>query len=206
MGILVDDDGHPRLSGFSSFTMMSGTPPSATSGTYRWMAPELLDPESSSPHNTRESDCYSLGMVIYEVLSGEAPFAATRHTYRVIAEVLAGVRPTRPQGAQGSWFTDALWEILELCWRKEPDERPRLHIILRCLQDATRPTKLISGVDGDISADTEPGPNHTANESGMFSLPSFMPFVDCRRRANKISSRSRKAITDSLPRHIAPPS
>ena len=204
MEILVDDVGHPRLSGFSSFTMMSGTPPSATSGTHRWMAPELLDPESSSPHNTRESDCYSLGMVIYEVLSGEAPFAATRHTYRVIAQVLAGVRPTRPQGTQGSWFTDALWEMLELCWRKEPDERPHLHIILRCLQDVTRPKKPISGVDADIPVDADPRPNHTVNESGTFSLPSFMPVVDYRCRANKIPSRSRKAITESLPRHTAP--
>ena len=42
-------------------------------GTYRWMSPELLDPEMFGiPHSegdrpTRQSDCYALGMVIYEV-------------------------------------------------------------------------------------------------------------------------------------------
>ena len=42
-------------------------------GTYRWMSPELLDPErfgmSATGDNrpTKQSDCYALGMVIYEV-------------------------------------------------------------------------------------------------------------------------------------------
>ena len=42
-------------------------------GTRRWMSPELLDPqrfkmpgrEGNRP--TRQSDCYALGMVVYEV-------------------------------------------------------------------------------------------------------------------------------------------
>ena len=42
-------------------------------GTYRWMGPELLDPERfkvPQPEDnrpTKQSDCYALGMVIYEV-------------------------------------------------------------------------------------------------------------------------------------------
>lgn len=39
-------------------------------GTSRWMSPELLDPErfgASDDRPTKESDCYALGMVIYEV-------------------------------------------------------------------------------------------------------------------------------------------
>ena len=42
-------------------------------GTRRWMSPELLDPdrfgmpESENNRPTRQSDCYALGMVIYEV-------------------------------------------------------------------------------------------------------------------------------------------
>ena len=50
-------------------TLMSFT----AGGTYRWMSPELLDPErfempkSEDNRPTRQSDCYALGMVIYEV-------------------------------------------------------------------------------------------------------------------------------------------
>jgi len=41
-------------------------------GTYWWMSPELLHPEGfgipkSENRPTRQSDCYALGMVIYEV-------------------------------------------------------------------------------------------------------------------------------------------
>ena len=42
-------------------------------GTRRWMSPELLYPErfgvpeSENNRPTRQSDCYALGMVIYEV-------------------------------------------------------------------------------------------------------------------------------------------
>jgi len=37
----------------------------SSAGTVRWMSPELLFDQSDPP--TRESDCYALGMVIYEV-------------------------------------------------------------------------------------------------------------------------------------------
>ena len=40
-----------------------------SAGTFRWMGPELLDPKrfNSNGRLTRESDCYALGMVVYEV-------------------------------------------------------------------------------------------------------------------------------------------
>jgi hypothetical protein len=49
-------------------------------GTRRWMSPELLDPErfgipeSEGDRPTRQSDCYALGMVIYEVRVPASPF------------------------------------------------------------------------------------------------------------------------------------
>ena len=50
----------------SQESLMSFTP----GGTVRWMSPELLDPEKfGKPDDrpTKESDCYGLGMVVYEV-------------------------------------------------------------------------------------------------------------------------------------------
>ena len=61
--------GASRTSSISNDTLMSFT----AGGTYRWMSPELLDPElfgipqSEGDRPTRQSDCYALGMVIYEV-------------------------------------------------------------------------------------------------------------------------------------------
>ena len=61
--------GTSKTSLISTDTLMSFT----AGGTYRWMSPELLHPErfgiSESEDNrpTGHSDCYALGMVIYEV-------------------------------------------------------------------------------------------------------------------------------------------
>jgi len=61
--------GGSQTSLISNDTLMSFT----SGGTYRWMSPELLYPErfgipqSEGDRPTRQSDCYALGMVIYEV-------------------------------------------------------------------------------------------------------------------------------------------
>ena len=62
--------GASQTSLISNETLMSFT----GGGTRRWMSPELLDPERfgmpdslEANRPTRQSDCYALGMVIYEV-------------------------------------------------------------------------------------------------------------------------------------------
>jgi serine/threonine protein kinase len=61
--------GVPRTPPFSNDSLVSFIP----GGTHRWMSPELLDPEMfglpelEGERPTKQSDCYALGMVIYEV-------------------------------------------------------------------------------------------------------------------------------------------
>lgn len=104
---------------------------SAESGNTRWMSPEIIRPvDLKEGHPTKASDCYSLGMVIYEILRGKAPFY--QHTsYAVIMRILEGERPLRPQ--QGR-FTDGIWEILELCWEHKPADRISAKAVLRYLE------------------------------------------------------------------------
>ena len=46
--------------------------------------------------------------------------------------------PTRPEEpATSLGLTDQLWGILEKCWNFDPDERPDMSVVLRCLQEFT---------------------------------------------------------------------
>ena len=139
--ILIDNDRHARLAGFSLITLFPDQSiplsPYAASGATRWRSPELLDPVEPDPlrgHPTWGSDCYALGMVIYEVLTGQAPFAQDAESI-VIRKVLEGGHPDRPQGTQGRSFPDGMWKMLERCWERQPSNRPGPAAVLCCLQD-----------------------------------------------------------------------
>jgi len=108
------------------------TSTAAGSSIVQWMSPELLVPdqfglEESRP--TKQSDCYALGMTIYEVLSGQVPFSQYS-IFAITCRVLDGDRPTRPEGEQKAQFTDGIWEMLELCWKPQPGDRPNAEAIL----------------------------------------------------------------------------
>jgi len=100
------------------------------------MSPELFDPEIQDHRLTKWSDCYALGMVIYEVLSGHIPFDRFP-TWVISGKVFRGDRPERPQGAKGVWFTDEVWEVLGFCWTPQPENRPSIEDVLQCLDGAS---------------------------------------------------------------------
>jgi hypothetical protein len=109
-------------------------------GTVRWMSPELLYPEDfglKDSRRTKRSDCYALGMVIYEVLSGQVPFSPHR-SFTIAVRVSRGERPERPRGAEREWFANSVWEALERCWAPKPDDRPRIGDVHQCLEEASR--------------------------------------------------------------------
>ena len=131
------------------------------------MSPELLDPESfglEKSRLTKESDRYALGMVVYEVLSGRAPFAPSKNP---VLKILRGEHPDR---SQESRVTDGIWGMLQLCWNSQPGDRPSLDTVLQCLRDVTQPSGPHSGAGRDVETDTDEQSDVTSSDSGVFSL------------------------------------
>ncbi|KAF9780764.1 kinase-like domain-containing protein [Thelephora terrestris] len=166
--ILVDRDGRACLADFGLLTIASDATntPSSNSflegGTCRWMGPELFNPEKfglKDGRPTRSSDCYALGMVVYEVLSGRVPFHRYGD-YAVVAKVSEGERPERPQGARGAFFGNDIWNLLQSCWMPSPGNRPKIKDVLRRLEDVSRswtpPPQTITDLPIETAATWEP--------------------------------------------------
>ena len=162
--ILIDQEFRARLADFGLLTIVIDCTQSTTSnsltsaGTAKWMSPELLDPDRFGFNNSRrteKSDCYALGMVILEVLSGRTPFSGYADLV-VTRKVTEGKRPGRPQGAEAVWFTDDLWGMLGQCWSPQPNDRPDLEVVFGCLERASTVWQpLPAGSDDDDQSDSE---------------------------------------------------
>ena len=163
--ILIDRNNRARLADFGFLTIVLDPTNSTTSGSFvvggttRWMSPELLDQDLTGPEGTRmtkRSDCYALGMVIYEVLSGQAPFMPS-HSGMVILKVVRGERPGRPNGPGGTRFTDDLWWTLNLCWEAQPQSRPSVGAVLECLELVSEARGARSQIDESLGAGDDGG-------------------------------------------------
>ena len=169
--ILVDQTRHARLADFGLLTILSDSVTSNSytqGGTTRWMSPELFHPETNDHHRTKYSDCYALGMVIYEVLSRRIPFYEYQ-TPSIFWKVTHGDRPGRPEGAEGLWFTDDVWEMLGRCWAHKSEDRPSIGDILQCLERISSswipPSPLLLGVPSSVELAAGESPDQTTTAS-----------------------------------------
>jgi serine/threonine protein kinase len=168
-------------------------------GTTSWMSPELIYPgrfDLNDSRQTEESDWYALGMVIYEVLSGQRPFAEDGN-FIIVYMILDGQRPKRPQGKDGELFTDDIWETLELCWKQEPCDRISASAVLLRLEAhpplLRPPFNVGEGVEADSDDQSDTG-------SGV-CFPSYPWLIFIYPRATAGSSIP--WLTFSYPRAIA---
>ena len=132
------------------------------------MSPELIAPqrfgfEKSRP--TKSSDCYALGMVIYETVSGKLPFHRDTD-YIVSLKVVGGERPPRGRSTK---FAGDLWESLEMCWAPRPGDRPSIESVRQRLQKVSNLS--VSHSPGGDSKMEEEGDSDSASGYSAIDYP-----------------------------------
>ncbi|KAJ8765974.1 hypothetical protein K2173_020490 [Erythroxylum novogranatense] len=101
------------LSKIKRNTLVSG----GVKGTLPWMAPELLNGGSSKV--SEKVDVFSFGIVLWEILTGEEPYA-NMHYGAIIGGIVSNtLRPPVPSSCDAEWRL-----LMEQCWAPDPGARP----------------------------------------------------------------------------------
>ena len=120
--ILVTKDGMPKLLDFGIAKILQpgvDGPVTATLTGLRLMTPEYASPEQVRGLTvTTLSDVYSLGVVLYQLLTGQAPYQFTDRSPLEVARAITETTPQRPsaviQNAVGS-ATDEASKLVQTC-------------------------------------------------------------------------------------------
>ncbi|XP_041002309.1 uncharacterized protein LOC121248027 [Juglans microcarpa x Juglans regia] len=104
-------------------TLVSG----GVRGTIPWMAPELLN--SDGRMVTEKVDVYSFGIVMWEILTGEKPYANLLSEEIIAGKIKGNLRPEIPSWCDPTWRS-----LMERCWSSDPDSRPAFSEIAKELR------------------------------------------------------------------------
>src|SRR5213080_3410689 len=137
--ILVTSEGIPKLLDFGIAKILTpgaGAEALMTMTSLRPMTPEYASPEQVRGEPvTTASDVYSLGVVLYELLTGRSPYRLTTHSPREVERAITEQEPMRPSTATGlhrnqhselsnrKLLRGDLDNILLMALRKEPARR-----------------------------------------------------------------------------------
>ncbi|GAB4822575.1 hypothetical protein N2152v2_009621 [Parachlorella kessleri] len=126
--LLVDTHWRCKISDFNLSRILEDRVvlSSAMATNPRWLAPEVLEGQPA----TLQSDVYSFGIVLWEVMTLDVPFANDNH-FQLIKHVRAGGRPPVPpqhelpgrEGGEAGGLDDYV-ALMQRCWAQAPEERP----------------------------------------------------------------------------------
>ncbi|KAG0205229.1 hypothetical protein BGX33_008028 [Mortierella sp. NVP41] len=122
--ILLTDEGRVQLCDFgvAGQVTMNSLKRNSFVGTPYWMAPEVIREGQTYDF---KADIWSLGITIYEIATGNPPFA-DQDPMRAVSLI----PKSRPAQLEGDW-SPAMKEFVALCLHEEPNERPSAEDLLK---------------------------------------------------------------------------
>eukprot|EP00545_Synedropsis_sp_CCMP1620_P000309 CAMPEP_0119017948 /NCGR_PEP_ID=MMETSP1176-20130426/18167_1 /TAXON_ID=265551 /ORGANISM="Synedropsis recta cf, Strain CCMP1620" /LENGTH=975 /DNA_ID=CAMNT_0006971823 /DNA_START=314 /DNA_END=3241 /DNA_ORIENTATION=+ len=126
--VLLTRDHRAKIADFGMSVANRGQELTAETGTYRYMAPEVIRHESYSSN----ADVYSFGILLWQLITREVPFA-TMTPIQAAFSVAEGRRPEIPVSTPPQ-----LREIIQACWDQDSHQRPSFTYIAMALADYAR--------------------------------------------------------------------
>ncbi|EQC42040.1 TKL protein kinase [Saprolegnia diclina VS20] len=121
--VLLTDDVHAKLTDFGIAREMDDATMTAGIGTYRWMAPEVLQ----EGHYAESADMFSFGVILSELDTHQLPYAdkvnSSGRPYTdtaIMAKVMTGELRPSFSGSCPRWYRD----LGSCCMALKPEDRP----------------------------------------------------------------------------------
>ncbi|GES90126.1 kinase-like domain-containing protein [Rhizophagus clarus] len=93
-------------------------------GNLPYIAPEII----IGKEYTKASDVYSIAMLMWEISSGQPPFANYEDEYDLAIDIVNGVRPKIVPGTPPKYK-----ELIERCWDADPTKRYDINTLLNTI-------------------------------------------------------------------------
>ncbi|KAI3800383.1 hypothetical protein L1987_28473 [Smallanthus sonchifolius] len=131
--ILLDKNGNACLGdmGIVSACKSPGEAMEYETDGYRWLAPEIIAGDPETVTETWMSNVFSFGMVVWEMVAGEAAYAALSPVQAAVGIAACGLRPDIPKHCP-----QHLALLMNKCWHNSPSKRPPFSEILLLLSRA----------------------------------------------------------------------
>ena len=125
--ILITSDGVPKLLDFGIAKILQPQSESlATSTGFMPMTPEYASPEQALGENvTTISDVYSLGILLYELLTGHLPYHVTAVPAMEVARIITQTAPRAPSTIVKTAHEDVTPDSVSKCREGTPDRLQR---------------------------------------------------------------------------------
>lgn len=136
LNILLNSQNQCKISDFGLSTIKQETSSTSTNtkqpvGTVRWQAPELFKRKAVQ---TKASDVYSYGMLLWEIASRKIPFSDAPNETTAAVWIQQGEKEEIPSDSPAAYG-----ELIKRSWSQEPAERPLIDILIKAIQSAMPP-------------------------------------------------------------------